>query len=358
MKGGKSGMSRETPYFQIDIDKLDRSLSKISNIERLSGVKILHTLKGFNHNKITPIIASKLSGFSISSTIELEMAKKAKGRDIHLYTPAYKKEDLEKLSSEVSTISFNSLTQWQRFKNTKASLGLRVNPKLHLPIPSYCNPNLPYSRLGVDYIEFIEAFNPNEFQELEGLHFHSLFRSNEEGVSILLDHIQENYQNILPQLKWINMGGGHNFTDREYNVDRFLSLIKKFSEKYPYIQLYFEPSESVVKDTGEFVTTVLDIVDNIVILDTSIETHLLDVAIVNQRLKVRGTQSNSTPYYYELTGNSCLQGDVIGEYFFEEELQIGDEVIFEDMMAYTMVKMTQFNGMGFARLKLNFMEKN
>ncbi len=367
MKDGKSGMNKnkirvgrdapiptiQTPYFQIDTKKLNRNLQKLSKIEKLSGAKILHTLKSFNHQEITPLISSKLSGFSISSTMELKIALEAKGKDIHLYTPAYKQEELKELSQKVSTISFNSLSQWYRFRDTKASLGLRINPKLHLPIPSYCNPNLSYSRLGVNYIEFIQAFNREDFRELEGLHFHSLFRSSEEGVSILLEHIRANYRDILPQLKWINLGGGHNFTDSEYNTERFISLIKEFNREFPTIQLYFEPGEAVVKDTGEFVTTVLDIVDNIVILDTSIETHLLDVAIVNQRLKVKGTQSSSTPYYYELTGNSCIQGDIIGEYFFEKELSIGDEVIFEDMMGYSMVKMTQFNGMEFAKLAIN-----
>lgn len=350
MKGGRSGMSKTTPYFQMDKKRLERNLEKLSKIEKINDIKILHTLKGFNHHEITPIIASKLSGFSVSSAIELEMAKEAmekevNDKDIHLYAPAFKEQELKELTGEVSTISFNSLGQWHRFKTTNASLGVRINPKLHLPIPSYCNPNLPSSRLGIDHIEFIEDFNRGEFSELEGLHFHSLFQASVEGVSILLDHIREQYQNVLPQLKWINLGGGHNFTDRNYNIDKFTSLIKEFKEKQPHIQLYFEPSESVVKDTGEFITTVLDIIDNIVILDTSIETHLLDIAIVNKRLKVKGTQSNSTPHYYQLTGNSCLQGDIIGEYFFLDKLRIGDKVIFEDMMGYSMVKVTQFNGM-------------
>jgi len=352
--GGRGGMSKR-PYFRMDSQRLQRNLKRLLWLEKSSGAKILHTLKSFNHQQITPIIASTLSGFSISSIKELEIATKAKSRDIHLYAPAYKPQELEVLAKSVSTISFNSLSQWSRFNSTKSSLGLRINPKLHLPIPSYCNPNLSYSRLGVDYMEFIKTFfDSNGFKNLEGLHFHALFQSSVEGVFVLLEHIRANYQNILPQLKWINLGGGHALTDSNYDTKRFIELIEEFKKEYPHIQLYFEPGEAVVKDTGEFISTVLDIIQiegqKIAILDTSIETHLLDVAIVNRRLRVRGTQSSSTPYYYQLTGNSCLQGDIIGEYFFQKELKVGDRIVFEDMMGYTMVKMTQFNGIKFALL--------
>ncbi|NEW60461.1 carboxynorspermidine decarboxylase [Sulfurovum sp. bin170] len=366
MRGGRGGITNmQTPYFQIDIKRLERNLERLSWLEKESGVKILHTLKSFNHPKIIPLIASKLSGFSVSSLIEVNMAIEANAQNIHLYAPAFKEDNLKELISKVSTLSLNSLSQWERFGNgdfspeqrrqslpipSNTSIGVRINPKLHLPIPSYCNPNLSYSRLGVDYQKFLETFNLDEFKNLEGLHFHALFQSSVEGASILLDHIMAHYQNILPQLRWVNFGGGHNFTDKDYDTKRFIELSKNFKLNYPHIQLYFEPGESVLRDTGEFVATVLDIIDSIVILDTSIETHLLDVAIVNQRLKVKGTQISSTPYYYELTGNSCLQGDIIGEYFFQKPLTIGDRVVFEDMMSYTMVKMTRFNGMEFAPL--------
>ena len=347
MRGGKTGMSkRKTPYFIIDQDRLKKNLERIGKLERDTNVKILHTLKSFNHPKIIPLIASRLSGFSTSSINEVEMAIQAKAKEIHLYAPAFKKEELKDLLPKISTLSLNSLSQWDQFKHLEGSLGLRINPKLHLPIPSYCNPNLSYSRLGVDPQQFIDRFlNSDDFKNLKGLHFHALFQSSVEGLSILLDHITDHYREVLPQLRWINLGGGHNFTDREYDTRRFVELVQNFRQHYPDIQLYFEPGESVVKNTGEFVTTVVDIVDNIVILDTSIETHLLDVAIVNRRLKVRGTQSNSTHYYYELAGNSCLQGDIIGEYFFRDPLSIGDKIIFEDMIGYSMVKMTEFNGM-------------
>ncbi len=338
-------------------EKLEQNLHKLALIEKESGVKILHTVKSFNKSSILPQIASQLSGMSIGSGKELKMAQNAHAEHLHLYAPAYKREELAVLLNEVSTVSFNSLNQWKRFSlmESKASRGLRINPKLHLPIPSYCNPNLDYSRLGIDYGEFIERFVQNgyDFSNLEGLHFHALFQSSVEGVMILLDHIVEHYRDILPQLKWLNLGGGHNFTDENYNVSSFIKMINSFQLSYPHIELYFEPGESVVKGCGDFISTVLDIVtiagQEVVILDTSIETHLLDVAIINQRLKVKGTQSFSTPYFYVLAGNSCLQGDIIGEYFFQKKLEVGDEVVFEDMMGYSMVKMTEFNGMENAR---------
>jgi carboxynorspermidine decarboxylase len=333
-------------------EKLEKNLEKLKQIEEESGVKILHTVKSFNQSTVLPLIGSQLSGMSIGNVNELQMAEKANAQHVHLYAPAYKKEDLENIIDKVSTLSFNSLSQWDFLHRltTKASLGLRINPRLHLPIPNHCNPNLDYSRLGVEYLEFIETVNTKsvDFSKLEGLHFHALFQSSEVGTTLLLDHILEHYQTILPQLKWINLGGGHNFTLDNFNVNNFTIDVKKFQNLYPKIQLYFEPGEAVTKGCGEFISTVIDIVHiagvNVVILDTSTETHLLDVAIVNQRLKVKGTQSESTPYFYELSGNSCIQGDLIGEYFFQDSLSIGDKVVFEDMMGYSMVKMTEFNG--------------
>jgi len=355
MKGGRGGMSNScrTPCFVMKREKLEQNLQRLALIEKESGVKILHTVKSFNESSILPQIASELSGMSIGSGKEFKMAHDAHAEHLHLYAPAYKREELDVLLHEVSSISFNSLNQWKHFSSmeSKASMGLRINPKLHLPIPDYCNPNLDYARLGIDSREFIESFVEKgyDFSNLEGLHFHALFQSSVEGMVILLDHITEHYQAILPQLRWLNLGGGHNFTDENYDISYFVENIKKFQLFYPHIEFYFEPGESVIKRCGDFISTVLDIVtiagQEVVILDTSIETHLLDVAIVNQRLKVEGTQSFSTPYFYELAGNSCLQGDIIGEYFFLTKLEVGDEVVFEDMMGYSMVKMTEFNGM-------------
>ena len=337
----------------MDKAKLEKNLERLALLEKKAKVKIFHTLKSFNQSAVLPSIAEKISGMSVSSMKEINMAKESKAKALHLYAPAFKTEELPQLLSEVDSISFNSLNQWNSFSHmeSKSSMGLRINPKLHLPIPDYCNPNLSYSRLGVDASAFLERYKKNtaSFENLEGLHFHALFQSSVDGLRILVEHIMEHYQAILPQLKWINFGGGHNFTNEHYDVLTFVELMNVFHEHYPHITCYFEPGESVTKCCGNFITTVLDIVSvegqNIVILDTSIETHLLDVAIVNQRLKVKNTQAFSTSYFYELAGNSCLQGDIIGEYFFKEALKIGDEVVFEEMMSYSMVKMTEFNGM-------------
>ena len=342
----------KSPAFIMSRESVKKNLQTINNIEQRSDVKILHTLKSFNQSLVLPTIASKLSGMSVGNRTELRMAKEAKAENIHLYAPAYKEEALKEIIDQVTTISFNSLNQWYRFKSLSqsTSMGLRINPKLYLPIPYHCNPNEYNSRLGQNYETFIEEFNRNPigFKTLEGLHFHALFQSSEVGTSLLLDHILEYYREILPQLKWINLGGGHQFTSHNFNVNNFDITVNNFKLLYPKIELYFEPGEAVVKDTGIFITTVLDIIkldeQDVVILDTSTETHLLDVAIVNKRLMVKGTQSNSTPHFYQLTGNSCLQGDIIGEYFFTEPLSVGSHVIFEDMISYSMVKTTTFNG--------------
>jgi len=349
---------KSTPYFELHKAKLDTNLKKLQALEASANIHILHTLKSFNQASVLPLMASKLSGMSISSVSELQMAKNAKAKHIHLYAPAFKVQELEEMLKSISTLSLNSLSQWKRFKSLNVSKGLRINPKLDLSIPTHCNSNLSSSRLGVDFKEFLEIFKKDEelFLELEGLHFHALFQSSVEDLEILLKHISHNFQELLPKLKWLNLGGGHDFTNVDYDVNILVKLIDTLSQSYPKLKIYFEPGETITKGCGDFVTTVLDIVKidklNVVILDTSVETHLLDVAIVQQRLKVRNTQEKATPYLYELTGNSCLQGDTMGKYFFTKALQIGDEVVFEDMMPYTMVKMTEFNGMERAKFYL------
>lgn len=358
MKNKIQKYNNQTPYFILHKNKLLHNLVKLQELEKKANIHILHTLKSFNEPSITPMIAQNLSGMSIASPNELQMAQEAKAKYIHLYAPAFEKEQLKKMIEQVDSISFNSLSQWNAFKALHGSKGLRINPKLQLNIPSHCNPNLKSSRLGVDGLEFLASFRQNKekFNDLEGLHFHALFQGSAKELIILLEHITTQFKEVLPKLKWLNLGGGHNFTTIDYEIDTLVKYLVNFQKLYPNLKLYFEPGESVTKGCGEFVATVLDIVNiegkKLVILDTSIETHLLDVAIVKLKLKVKNTQDEVTPYGYQLTGNSCLQGDIMGDYYFTKPLHLGDKIVFEDMMAYSMVKMTKFNGMQKAKFYL------
>jgi carboxynorspermidine decarboxylase len=243
-------------------------------------------------------------------------------------------------------MSLNSLNQYKTYAKicTKhTSVGLRINPKLSLKQPKYCDSN--QSRLGVDYKEFLQ--NVSTLNYLEGLHFHPFCNQNVDAFATLMEHINTNYQDILPKLKWINFGGGQNFMDDSYETSKFISYVNRFRALYPNLRIYFEPASAVLYECGYFEATIMDIIQDdipIVILNTSIEAHLLDIAITKQTPKIRNSSISPTPYQYELTGMSCIAGDIIGRYYFKTPLCVGDKIVFEDMLAYTMVKETSFNG--------------
>ena len=330
--------------------KLDANLDYFKKLSHVTGIVWLYTVKAFHEQEGLAHIANTLDGFSIGNINEFKSIKKKPYTHLHSYAPAYYDDEVETLAQKSTTLSFNSLTQWERHsdKCSQTSLGLRINPLLSLHQPQYCDTNK--SRLGVDYRVFLETYHT--LTELEGLHFHALCHQNVSAFVKLIEHIRTHYQDILPKLKWLNLGGGQNFTHEEYNTDAFISAIKSFKADYPHLTLYLEPGSSVVHNTGYFESTVLDIIDNIVILNTSTETHLLDIAITKQSPIVRNTSQIKTPHTYTLTGMSCIAGDEIGTYYFNEALAIGDKVFFENMMGYTLVKQTGFNGIDKARFEL------
>jgi len=331
--------------------KLEANLAKLDYLQNQTGVKILHTLKSFNALEGLEIINSKLSGFSIGNPVELKMIGSLHPKHIHSYAPYFDPREITTIAQKSDTISFNSLHQWQNYTQKLqgiTSLGLRINPILTLKQPKYCNANYA-KHLGVNYREFLERFaqDPDSFQSLEGLHFHALCNQGIGGLKYLLAHIDKTYAHLLSSLKWLNLGGGHQLTHEDYDREVFIATVNTFIAKYPNLQLYFEPGESVVKNTGYFQTTIVDIIPSsppIIMLDTSIEAHLLDIAITKQKPTIRNTVEHKTPHRYQIVGKSCIAGDRIGEYYFKEPLSIGDRVIFEDMMGYTMVKQTEFNG--------------
>jgi len=350
MKVGRSGMPNNSPIFVMEKEKLHTNLEYLNRIAQKTGIIWLYTVKAFHEKEGLSCIANILDGFSIGNLNEFETIKKQPYKHLHIYSPAYYAEEVETLSKYCTTLSFNSLTQWERHANkcAKSSLGLRINPLLSLNQPHYCDTNK--SGLGVNYRVFLEEYHT--LNKLEGLHFHALCHQNVAAFEKLLEHIRTNYHDILPKLKWLNLGGGQNFTHKGYDTDAFIAYIKAFKSDYPHLTIYLEPGSSVVYKTGYFECTILDIIDDIVILDTSIETHLLDIAITNQSPKVRSTSQNKTPHTYTLTGMSCIAGDEIGTYNFNEALAVGNKVIFEDMMGYTLVKQTGFNGIKKAKFIL------
>ncbi len=348
-----SGMidSYSTPYFVMGRQKLEANLDKLAYLQDQTGVKILHTLKSFNSKEGLEVIANSLSGFSAGNQQELDALKTIDHLHIHTYAPAFRSNEIEPLARQSDTMSFNAFNQWERYASIASahcSVGLRINPQLTLKQPKYCNPNNAM-RLGVPYQTFLQSIanTPDVFQTLEGLHFHVFCSQGLDGLKYLLAHINKHYQEILPRLKWLNLGGGHQLTDEAYDYEGFIVLINTFRSQYPHLTIIFEPGESVVKNTGYFTTTILDIIPTeipIVILDTSIETHLLDIAITRQKPAVKGTTRHPTHHHYRLSGMSCIAGDTIGDYYFEEALKIGDSIIFENMIGYTIVKQTEFNG--------------
>lgn len=350
MRVGRSGMNR--PTFVLEKHKLEANLAHFAYLAKETGVVWLYTIKAFHEEEGLEMISHTFNGFSIGNSKEYSKVKKYH-KHLHSYAPAFYEDEIVTLVKKSDTMSFNSLSQWHRYApvcSKYSSLGLRINPHLKLTQPSYCDTNI--SRLGVHYQDFLEQYH--DLGNLEGLHFHALCHQEFPALKKLFEHIERNYQALLPKLKWLNLGGGQNFSNEEYDREGFITLIQNFKRNYPHLTLYFEPGSALVHNAGYFECTILDIIEAytpIVILNTSIETHLLDVAITKQKPKVRDSSPIKTVHRYELAGMSCIAGDTIGRYDFNRKLNIGDKIIFEDMLGYTLVKQTSFNGLKEVRFK-------
>jgi carboxynorspermidine decarboxylase len=274
---------------------------------------------------------------------------------VHTYSPAFKESDIDEIIKISNHIVFNSFSQWQRFKSKAfkhVSCGIRVNPEVSsAPIALY-DPCAEYSRLGVTK----EAFDESLLDGLEGLHFHALCEQNVDALERVLEGFEKNFGKYIPQMKWINFGGGHHITREDYDIERLICIIKEFKKRHNDITVYLEPGEAVGWQSGALVASVLDIVENgikVAILDTSAEAHMPDTLAMPYRADIRGAaKPNEKRYTYRLAGNTCLAGDIIGDYSFDEPLKVGDKLIFEDMIHYTIVKNTTFNGIKLPDLAL------
>jgi carboxynorspermidine decarboxylase len=341
--------SLPSPCYLLDAAKLRQNLQLIDQVQQQSGCRIILALKGFAMWSAFPMVREYLAGCSASSYNEARLAKTHFGGDVHLYAPAYSPAEFNDLLPLAERISFNSLSQWQRFGNLALaagkSCGLRINPAIDEVTTDLYNPCHSQSRLGISIEEAATGIPPG----IEGLHVHALCESDADATSRLIQAVEEKFGHWLANLKWCNLGGGHLMTRKGYDVNGLIATLKGFKQRHPNLDIVLEPGSAIAWDTGPLISTVLDLIErggiSIALLDVSATAHMPDVLEMPYRAVVRdGGEAGSRPYTYRLTGPTCLAGDIIGDYAFDRPLQLGDQVIFEDMIHYTMVKTTQFNG--------------
>jgi len=338
-----------SPCWLLNEKKLHNNLQLIDSIRKKSGAKILLALKGYALWKSFPLLKPYLNGCCASGLHEAKLAHDTFGQEVHTYAPAFKEEEIEEIASISHHLVFNSPAQFQRYAqkakyiNPNLSLGLRVNPEYSESPKEIYNPCGINSRLGTT----LRNIDESVISQCEGLHFHALCEQSVDALENVLKHFEEKFGKYISQMKWINFGGGHHITREGYNVEKLIQLIQAFKDKY-HIEVYLEPGEAIGWETGTLVTTVLDIVYNgmdIAILDSSAEAHMPDTIIMPYRSEVVGAgEAGIKTYTYRLAGNTCLAGDIMGDYSFDAPLQLGDKIIFKDQMHYTMVKATTFNG--------------
>ena len=338
-----------SPCWLLQESLLIENLEQLKMIKEQSGAKILLALKGYALWKSFDTIKPYLDGCCASGLHEAKLADETFAKEVHTYSPAFKEEEIEEIAKISHHLVFNSPAQFKRFStqakniNQDLSLGLRINPEYSASPKEIYNPCGVHSRLGTTLTNFDESI----LEFCDGLHFHALCEQDSDALESVLQNFEEKFGKYILQMKWINFGGGHHITRKGYDVGKLITLIKNFKTKYN-VEVYLEPGEAIGWETGSLYTTVLDIVHNgidIAILDSSVEAHMPDTIIMPYRADVRNAgEAGKKTYTYRLAGNTCLAGDIMGDYSFDSPLQIGDKVIFEDQMHYTMVKATTFNG--------------
>ncbi len=338
-----------SPCWLLEEEKLQKNLELISDIKQQSGSKILLALKGYALWKSFPLIKPYLDGCCASGLHEAKLAADTFKKEVHTYSPAFKEDEIDEIAKISHHLVFNSPAQFHKFStqakkiNPKLSLGLRVNPEYSESPKEIYNPCGLYSRLGTT----LENMDDTVLERCDGLHFHALCEQDSDALENVLKNFEAKFGSYIAKMKWINFGGGHHITRKGYDTQKLIKLIKDFKKKYD-VEVYLEPGEAIGWETGTLITTVLDIVHNgmdIAILDSSAEAHMPDTIIMPYRADVRGAgEASEKAHTYRLAGNTCLAGDIMGDYSFDTPLSIGDKVIFEDQMHYTMVKATTFNG--------------
>ncbi len=341
-----------SPTYVMDEELLIRNLERLNDVRERAEVKIILAFKAFAMWPVFDRLAPYLDGATASSLNEARLCYEEMNALTHAYSPGYIPSEFEQIVKYSSHITFNSLSQFEKYKGTvqnalhPVSMGLRINPEYaEIGVDLY-NPTAKGSRLGVEK-ELLKNGLP---EGVEGLHFHALCENNSYVLEKVLTNVEEYFGHLLPHLKWINLGGGHLITHKHYDVEHLIGLLKGFKEKYD-LEIILEPGAAIAYQTGYLVSTVLDIVENhgvkTAIIDASFTCHMPDTLEMPYRPGIIGaTDPVEGRPTYRIGGVSCLAGDCLSEYSFQEELRIGDRLIFLDMMQYTMVKTTTFNGIG------------
>ena len=338
----------KTPYYIVDEKRLIKNLELLKNIEEKAGCHILLAQKAFSMFSLYPLMGQYLSGTAASGLFEAKLGYEEMGKENHVFSPAYHEEEFDEILQICDHIIFNSFSQWEKFKEkalkTDKRFGLRINPEHSTQDHAIYDPCSPGSRLGIT----LANFRPELLDGISGLHFHTLCEQNADALIETLAAVEEKFGPYLKQMEWVNFGGGHHITREDYDVDALISAIRSFKEKYQ-VKVYLEPGEAVALNTGFLVSTVMDIVDNgikIAILDASAACHMPDVLEMPYRPRIVGSAlPGEKPCTYRLGSATCLAGDVIGDYSFDQPLSIGDKLVFCDMAIYSMVKNNTFNGM-------------
>lgn len=339
-----------SPCYVIDEERFRKNLSLIKHVSDESGAEIILAFKGFAMWGVFPILKEYISGAAASSADEARLCFEEIGFPAHSYSPVYKSDDFKTLLGYSSHVTFNSLAQYRKHSDElfrypkKISAGLRINPEFSEISQGLYNPCSPGSRLGIIAEDLIDGLP----EGIEGLHFHVLFESDSYALEKVLKVVEAKFGKFFHQLKWINMGGGHLMTRKDYDTDHLIKILKQFRERTG-LHLILEPGSAFAWETGELVATVEDVVENqgikTAILDVSFTAHMPDCLEMPYKPKIIGA-TDPVPGMptYRIGGNSCLSGDVMGDWSFEKDLVVGNRIVFLDMIHYTMVKTTTFNG--------------
>lgn len=338
-----------TPAYVVDESLLRRNLEILSGLQRDTGCHVLLAQKAFSMYHFYPLIGSYLSGATASGLYEARLAhEEMPGGENHIFSPAYRAEEFPEILRLCDHIIFNSFAQWKHFGPAALAAdrecGLRINPEHSTQEHAIYDPCAPDSRLGIRLAEFL----PDQLEGISGLHFHTLCEQDADALAETLAAVEEKFGNYLGQMKWINFGGGHHITREGYDLALLKKCIRRMQDRYG-LRVYIEPGEAVALQTGFLVSTVLEIIPRepaIAILDTSAACHMPDVIEMPYRPPVVGSgEAGEKAYTYRLAGPTCLAGDNIGTYSFDQPLRLGDRVVFGDMAIYSMVKNNTFNGM-------------